>query len=185
MSEEPEWVDEVLAFWFSELDEHDWWTQSDVLDARIRTQFARLHERLVSGDELADADAGPRTMLATVIVLDQFSRHLHRGSARAYAADAAARRVARESIARGHDTSLGPAERLFLYMPFEHSEDRADQAFAVERISQLGRQDWTDFAIAHRALVDRFGRFPHRNAVLGRESTPEEIEALAGPMGAF
>jgi uncharacterized protein (DUF924 family) len=184
MSEQPAWVDDVLGFWFSELHEADWWTKSEALDAQIRTRFARLHERLTSGD-LVDAGAGPRAMLATVIVLDQFSRNLHRGSARAYAADAMARRVARGALARGHDLNLGPAERLFLYMPFEHSEDRADQALAVERIAQLGRQDWTDFAIAHRALVDRFGRFPHRNAVLGRESTTDELAALAGPMGSF
>jgi uncharacterized protein (DUF924 family) len=127
----------------------------------------------------------PRTLLATVIVLDQFSRNMFRGNPRAYAADPLARRLARQAIAQGLDAGLRREERLFLYLPLEHSEDRADQARSVELFSTLGREDWTRYALAHKAVIDRFGRFPHRNAVLGRESTPEEIVALQDPMNSF
>jgi uncharacterized protein (DUF924 family) len=182
-SSEPAWVPQVLGYWFSELEERDWWSKSDATDAAIRRRFLDLHERLVAdggGDPVE-----PRTLLATVIVLDQFSRNMFRGSARAFAADPLARRLARQGIARGLDAGLGSEERLFLYLPFEHSEDPADQAYSVELISALGREDWTRFALAHKSLIDRFGRFPHRNAVLGRQSTAEEIAALAEPMSSF
>lgn len=177
------WVDVVLRFWFSELREADWWTKSAATDAKIRERFLDLHERLVAADGSEATD--PRTTLATVIVLDQFSRNLFRGSPRAYAADPIARRLARAAIANGFDTGMQAAERLFLYLPFEHSENLADQAYSVELISQLGREDWTRYALAHQFVVERFGRFPHRNAVLGRESTAEEIAALRDPRNSF
>lgn len=183
MSREPAWVGEVLEFWFSELEEADWWKKSEALDERIRARFLGVHGQLASGE--GDIDTGARPMLAAVIVLDQFSRNLYRGSPRAYAADALARRLARDAVAQCHDLGMRPEERLFLYLPFEHSEDRADQALSVELISKLGREDWTRYAVAHQVIIDRFGRFPHRNAVLGRESTAEEIAALREPMSSF
>lgn len=179
----PDWAHEVLNFWFSELEERDWWAKDTALDERIRVRFAGLHERL-AGIETGDV-RGPEAILAAIIVLDQFSRNLFRGSARAYAADPVARRLAREAIAAGYDRDMPPAKRLFLYMPFEHSEDRADQHLSVELIAGIGRDDWSQYADAHKAIVDRFGRFPHRNAALGRVSTPEEIIAMQEPMGSF
>lgn len=182
-SREPTWVGQVLEFWFGELDEADWWTRNAAVDASIRERFLELHERLVATG--CSGVREPRTVLASVIVLDQFSRNMFRGSPRAFAADPLARRVAREAIARGLDADMRSEERLFLYLPFEHSEDTADQALSVELIAALGREDWLRFAEAHKSLIDRFGRFPHRNEVLGRPSTPEEIAALKEPMSSF
>jgi uncharacterized protein (DUF924 family) len=179
----PDWTREVLHFWFAELEERDWWAKSVVLDERIRVRFADLHEQLAGVE--ARGVHGAKAMLAAVIVLDQFSRNLFRGSARAFAADPVARRLARDAIAARYDLAMQPAERLFLYMPFEHSEDRADQRLSVDLIARLGRDDWSRYADAHKAIIDRYGRFPHRNAALGRASTPEEIVAMQEPMGSF
>jgi uncharacterized protein (DUF924 family) len=178
-----EWVDEVLHFWFSELHEADWYTHDAGLDERIRRRFLTLHKRLVA-NQCTDINQ-PRPLLAAVIVLDQFSRNMFRGSARAYAADPIARRLARQAIASRYDLDMSGQQRCFLYLPFEHSEDRADQALAVELIAQLGVESWKKYAIAHQLLIDRFGRFPHRNAILGRESTAEEIIAINEPGGSF
>lgn len=182
-ADEPAWVGEVLDFWFSELDEADWWPKSDLIDTGIRERFLDLHERL-AGTGGHDLD-GARPMLAAVLVLDQFSRNVFRGSPRAYDADPIALRLARQAISRGFDAGMPPEHRLFLYLPFEHSEDREDQALAVDLIAGLGREDWTRYALAHKAVIDRFGRFPHRNAVLGRETTAEEHAALQEPMTSF
>lgn len=180
---EAPWVQEVLAFWFSELGEAHWFSKSDVIDAQIRRRFGALHDRIVS-DGGIDADT-PRPLLAAVIVLDQFSRNMFRGTPRAFAADPLGRRLARQAIDRGFDVAMTPAERMFLYLPFEHSEDREDQALAVRLIGQLGNEEWTRYALAHQSIIDRFARFPHRNAILGRTSTPEELVLLADPMGSF
>lgn len=177
------WVEGILRFWFAELREADWWTKSAANDAKIRERFLDLHARLVAAD--GGVSVAARPALAAVIVLDQFSRNIFRGTPRAFAADPIARRLARDAVARGFDAELQPQERLFLYLPFEHSEDRADQAYSVELISRLGREDWTRYALAHQSVVERFGRFPHRNAVLGRESTAEEIAALRDPKNSF
>ncbi len=177
------WVDQVLGFWFAELREEDWWKKDAALDEKIRARFLALHERLA--DTGAIEATGPRPTLAAIIVLDQFSRNMFRNTPRAYAADPIARRLAREALAQGFDEAMRADERLFLYLPFEHSEDPADQELSVELFSRLGRDDWTRFAIAHKVIIDRFGRFPHRNAVLGRVSTPEEIAAIREPMGSF
>jgi uncharacterized protein (DUF924 family) len=154
------------------------------LDAAVRARFLTLHERLMArpSDELA---ADPRTALAAVIVLDQMSRNMFRGTARAFAADPQALRVAEAAIARGFDAGLSKEERSFLYLPFEHCEDRAAQARSVALIASLGDPELTGWAQAHRAIVDRFGRFPHRNRILGRASTAEEIEFLKQPGSGF
>lgn len=124
-------------------------------------------------------------MLAVVIVLDQFSHNLFRGSPRAFAADSIARRLSRTAIEQGFDTVMTEQERLFLYLPFEHSEDAGDQMLALDLIKTLGNQEWTHNATAHKLIIDRFGRFPHRNAILNRLSTPDEIELLKESMGSF
>jgi len=179
----PVWADEVLKFWFQELGESRWFGKSDAIDGQIRDRFLSLHEQLVANE--GEDITTPRPLLAAVIVLDQFSRNMFRGTPRAFAADPVARRLARAAIDRGFDLGMTQAERMFLYLPFEHSEDRGDQALAVDLIRRLGHAEWTRYAEAHQAIIDRFGRFPHRNAILGRASTAEEIAALKEPMGSF
>ena len=173
---EPNRVTEVLHFWFDELGEARWFEKSEHTDAQIRERFLWLHERLVA-DEGIDCMTRQQ-LLAAVIVLDQFSRNLFRDTPRAYAADPIARRLARRAIAQGLDVGMTAQERMFLYLPFEHSEDRADQALAVELLSQLGNAEWTGYALKHKAIIDRFGRFPHRNAILNRDSSADEVECL-------
>lgn len=175
-SVEPAWVSEVLNFWFEELGEAYWYAKSDGIDARIRSHFLSLHQQLVADD--GRVAATPRAMLAAVIVLDQFSRNLFRDSPRAFAADPIARSLSRSALRRGFDTAMKDQERLFFYMPFEHSEDRKDQALAVELIGRLSNEEWTRHAISHQELIVRFGRFPHRNAILNRASSAEEVTML-------
>jgi uncharacterized protein (DUF924 family) len=173
---DPSWAGDVLHFWFDELGEARWFAKSEHTDALIRERFLWLHERLVA-DEGIDCTTRHQ-LLAAVIVLDQFSRNLFRDTPHAYAADPVARRLARSAIAQGFDDAMTAQERCFLYLPFEHSEDRADQALSVELFAQLGNAGWTSYALAHQAIIDRFGRFPHRNAVLNRHSSADELEIL-------
>jgi uncharacterized protein (DUF924 family) len=178
---EPAWVTEVLQFWFDELGEAHWFAKSEEIDAQIRGRFRQLHERLVADDGFGAT--APRPLLAAVIVLDQFSRNLFRGTPRAFAADPVARRLSGTAIQQGFDVGMKVQERLFLYMPFEHSEDREDQALAIELIARLGNEEWTRDAIAHKTIIDRFGRFPHRNAILNRHSSADEVALLREPKG--
>jgi uncharacterized protein (DUF924 family) len=175
---EPAWVTDVLRFWFEELAELDWFVRNDAVDGRIRQRFLSLH-----GDITADAGvpltSPPRMLLAAVLVLDQFSRNLYRDDPRAFEADADARKLARGIIAQGFDRAMTPRERLFAYLPFEHSEDADDQALAVHLIATLGNEYWTRYALAHQIAIARFGRFPFRNAALGRASTTDEITYMS------
>jgi uncharacterized protein (DUF924 family) len=176
---QPDWATEVLHFWFGELGQADWFAKSEHIDARISERFLSLHERLAADDGIEGTMPGP--LLAAVIVLDQFSRNLFRDTPRAYAADPIARRLAGSAIAQGFDFAMTAQERLFLYLPFEHSEDRADQALGVQLIARLDNAQWTHDALQHKAIIDRFGRFPHRNAILNRESSADEIALLQRP----
>ena len=174
----------ILDFWFGSprgKSRMEWFRKDAAFDAEILRRFGELHGAAARRE--LDAWRGEReSMLALVVVLDQFSRNLYRNDPRAFAQDEYARECAREAIARGDDRVSLPVERMFLYLPFEHSEDRADQALALELMTRLDALDETrgmsDWAMKHKVIVDRFGRFPHRNAVLGRASTPEEIEFL-------
>ncbi len=180
---EPAWVGEVLDFWFREIGASRWFVKSVELDTLIRERFLALYERIVSGE--LQGFGTRRAVLAAVIALDQFPRNMFRDSARAFAGDPMARHLAREAVEQGFDTGLADEERLFLYLPFEHSEDREDQAISYELIRSIGNDYWTKYALAHKEIIDRFGRFPHRNAALGRTSTRAEIELLKDPMGSF
>jgi uncharacterized protein (DUF924 family) len=176
---EPAWVGEVLHFWFDELEAAQWFAKSDAIDAQIRGRFLALHGRVAAGD--ASIAMTQRPLLAAVIVLDQFSRNLFRGTPRAFAADPIARQLSRAAVKQRFDDAMNEQERLFLYMPFEHSEDRKDQALAVELIARLGNEEWTRDAIAHKTIIDQFGRFPHRNAILNRHSSQDEVTFLQKP----
>jgi uncharacterized protein (DUF924 family) len=181
---DPNWVDEVLRFWFRELTREQWFAGGDALDGQIRSRFLAVHRMVAAArDELLLSDA--KTALAAVIVLDQFSRNMFRGTPAAFESDAKALALAKATIAMGMADALGRDERLFLYLPFEHHEDAASQARCVELMSALGDPELTKFAQAHKDIIDRFGRFPHRNAILGRQSTAEEVEFLRGPGSAF
>jgi uncharacterized protein (DUF924 family) len=177
-------VQDVLKFWFEQTRPDQWLEKDPTFDATIRDRFLGLHEAVVFRDNnslLADA----QTALAAVIMLDQMSRNMFRGTPRAFAYDEQALWLADAAIARGFDGALSKDQRMFLYLPFEHAEDRRSQARCVELMASLGDPEVQKWAEAHRVIVDRFGRFPHRNAVLERVSTPEEIEFLKQPNSCF
>ncbi len=176
---EPTWVGEILHFWFDELQAAQWFAKSDAIDAQIRGRFLALHRRVVAGG--GSVAMTHRSLLAAVIVLDQFSRNLFRGTPRAFAADPIARELSRVAVKQRFDDGMNKQEQLFLYMPFEHSEDRKDQALAVELSARLGNEEWTRDAIAHKTIIDQFGRFPHRNAILNRHSSQDEVTFLQKP----
>lgn len=177
MTESHNMHEAVLSFWFDEIRPAQWWKADADVDALIERRFGELH-RAAARAELRAWREAPRGRLAEVLLLDQFSRNLHRGSALAYVNDAMALALAQEAIAAHADASLNPRERSFLLMPFMHSESRSTHAEAETLFETTGVQDAIDSEQRHKAVIDRFGRFPHRNAVLGRESTPEEIEFL-------
>ena len=177
-------AEDVLEFWFDEATRPHWYLRSEAFDARVRDELGPLHARAVRG-ELDAWATEPRGALAVIILLDQASRNLHRGSADAFASDALALKHARATVDAGHDRAFTEVERVFLYMPFEHSEALADQERCVALMSELPTPQWRDYAERHHRIVARFGRFPHRNAVLGRESTPEELEFLKQPGSSF
>ena len=154
----------------------------------LMSRFAPAFWRFTEWSPVALEDAllaDAKTALAAVIVLDQFSRNMFRGTGGAFANDAKALAIAQKAIARGFGVSLSNDEQLFLYLPFEHQENVDAQARSVELISALGDPELTKYARAHKDVIDRFGRFPHRNAILGRTSTAEELEFLKGPGSSF
>ena len=176
------WAFDVLHFWFDEVGPDQWYGTGARLDPVIQERFASVHDALATRALVPRANDA-NEMLAAVLVLDQFSRHIFRGTPRAYAYDALALAHARAALATGLDAGLSPAERMFLYLPLQHSESLVDQDEAVQLFTSLGNDNWTRYAVDHRHVIARFGRFPHRNAVLGRESTPAELEAIAAGIG--
>ena len=179
-----DWISDVLAFWFDELDRAAWFRVDAETDHEIRERFLVLYEVLTTWpveDALASADRA----LATILVLDQFPRNMFRDGPQAFATDARAREVAERAVARGLDKEVAVERRLFFYLPFEHSEDRRDQQRSVELVRALGDAEYERYALAHKDIIDRFGRFPHRNDILGRETTPQEAEFLKEPGSKF
>jgi uncharacterized protein (DUF924 family) len=178
------WSREVLDFWFTEVSRKDWFRSGSALDTAILRRFGALYHRLADlpVEQIA---ATPQSSLAACIVLDQFPRNMFRGTAAAFATDAKARRVADIAISRGFDRQSNNDERCFFYLPFEHSEDLRDQARSVELFEELGDPENTYYALAHQAVIQRFGRFPHRNRWLGRTSTPAEEDFLRQPASSF
>jgi uncharacterized protein (DUF924 family) len=174
----------VLHFWFNELRPQQWWSASEALDQDIKARFQALHEAARQG-ELDDWRASAEGRLAEIIVLDQFSRQIYRGRPEAFACDAMALTLAQTAVALHADAELGLGQRTFLYMPYMHSESRQIHAVAVKLFSALGVSNSLDFERRHQAIIDRFGRFPHRNAILGRPSTPEELAFLQTPGSSF
>lgn len=181
----------VLDFWFGPKPgaaRAEWFRKDPAFDEEIRQRFGELHAA-AARRELEAWRLSPEPMLALVIVLDQFSRNLYRGDARAFAQDAHALECAKQAVARKDDLGLLPVQRQFLYLPYEHSESLADQELCVELMRSLDAFEETrgvsEWAVRHRDVIARFGRFPHRNAALGRSSTPGETEFLLQPGSAF
>src|SRR5688572_19613046 len=177
---------EVLRFWFGEGAEYGavhkrWFAKDPAFDAEVLARFLKLNEELSASRAWLD---GPRECLARIIVLDQFPRNMFRGTPRAFASDPLALSAARHAIARGFDGDWLRVEKIFGYLPFEHSESLPDQERACELMRPLGAEQY-DYALRHKAIIERFGRFPHRNAILGRKSTPDEIEFLKRPGSGF
>lgn len=184
---------EVLNFWFGEgpgegKAQKRWFEKDPAFDALVTKQFQNLHQEMFDGKVRHWLDH-PRDCLARIIVLDQFPRHIYRGSARAFSTDALAREAAKHAVSQSWDRDLLAVERMFAYLPFQHSEALADQLRACELCEPLTAfaetADAYRYALAHRDIIRRFGRFPHRNAVLGRVSTAEEAEFLKLPGSSF
>jgi uncharacterized protein (DUF924 family) len=164
--------DDILAFW-TEAGPDNWYKKDDGFDAAIRDKFLSTYEAAAQGG-LSAWQESPKSALALVILLDQFPRNMFRDSARAFAADPLARDVADKAIASGFDKAVARELRAFFYLPFMHSEDLADQEYCVALCRALGDEDNIKYAEIHADIIRRFGRFPHRNPVLGRDTTPEE-----------
>jgi uncharacterized protein (DUF924 family) len=193
-------VDDILAFWYGKPTAADygryrkaWFTKDDSFDAQIRQQFLSDYEKAAAGDYAHWSDP-PRSAVALLLLLDQLPRNLFRGEARSFATDDQALAITKQLVDTDADKLLMPAYRFFIYLPFEHSEAMADQNRCVELMELLveevpdledGFKSGLDYALRHREVIERFGRFPHRNEILGRQSTSEEIEFLQQPGSRF
>lgn len=184
-------IAKVIDFWFGSEASGErgqnrdvWWVKNPQFDETVRRELGKLHEMATSGELETWADDADGA-LALIVLLDQVPRNIHRDTPGAFATDDMARAVTRIALDRGFDQALPPVMRLFVYLPLEHSEVLADQEDCVRLIETLGDADVLDYAIRHRDIVARFGRFPHRNAILGRESTPEEAAFLKEPGSSF
>jgi uncharacterized protein (DUF924 family) len=174
----------VLQFWFHEITPAQWWKVDPAFDRLIADRFGELHGQATKA-ELFGWRVDPRGRLAEIIVLDQFSRNIFRGDRRAFESDALALALAQEAVATKADAALTTEEKAFLYMPYMHSESRTIHAVAERLFRENAPKSSHDFELRHKAIIDRFGRYPHRNAMLGRESTSEEVAFLAEPGSSF
>ncbi len=191
----PSSVGGILDFWFGRENEpgygefrNVWFQKDEDFDREVQTRFREDHERAANGD-LDEWREEARSALALVILLDQFPRNIFRGDAQTHATDAKAQEVSEHAIERALDRELSAFQRMFLYMPFMHSESIEAQRRSVELFQRLrdepGGPDVVSYAIGHRDIVEQFGRFPHRNDILGRQTTPEEAEFLTQPGSSF
>lgn len=179
---ERDWVNEVLSFWFEELTVEDWFKQNDRVDTAIRERFGDLYTQLKSSPP-DQKDMNPDTALATIIVLDQFPRNMFRGEAAAFGSDNIAAALTRSAVDAGLDSGLVQDKKSFMYMPLMHSESLADQERGIMLFKALGNENNLKYAIEHRDVIAKFGRFPHRNRALGRESTADELDYLKTASG--
>ena len=178
-------ADEVLTFWFHEIAPSQWWAVDEAFDAQLRARFGGLLSQAAQG-ELHAWRSSVRGRLAEVIVLDQFSRNIHRGTPQAFAQDAMALALSQEAVAGGALQALGePLERTFLLMPYMHSESARIHVEAEALFKAWAPENNHDYELRHKAIIDRFGRYPHRNQILGRLSTDEELAFLREPGSSF
>jgi uncharacterized protein (DUF924 family) len=176
--------DSVNRFWFEELKPEDWFKKSEKRDETIKERFAAIYDRLREGVPASWLET-PDGYVAAIIVLDQFPRNMFRGEKRSFATDPLALDLAKQAVASGIDTQLPVFKRWALYLPFEHSEDAADQVRCIQLMTALANPVALDWALRHKAVIDRFGRFPHRNTILNRATTNEEAEFLRQPGSSF
>lgn len=174
----------IIDFWFAELEPKQWWQKDEKLDLMIQSRFGGLHSKAKAGELFLWRETA-LGCLAEVIVLDQFSRNIYREQPESFACDAMALVLAQCAIAKGVDKSLSDEQRVFLYMPFMHSESKLIHTEAVKLFRSVGIQSNLDFEYKHKVIIDRFGRYPHRNQILGRQSTEDEIEFLKQPNSGF
>ena len=189
---------EILDFWFGPADQLEssyderrrvWFGKDEAVDQDIRDRFSSIYQQIVEGN-CKDWQTSPEGCLALILVLDQFTRNMFRGQPQAFETDPQALKITQRALALGLDRELAPVQRLFLYLPLEHSENRDHQQQAVTLFQALAdeHQEFNDtyvYALKHQAVIERFGRFPHRNEILGRPSTPEELEFLQQPGSSF
>ncbi|WP_367606837.1 DUF924 family protein [Legionella sp. W05-934-2] len=175
---------DVLDFWFNTLSPADWWKKDNTLDNLINVQFLELHTQASQG-ELVNWRSSALGSLAEVILLDQFSRNIFRDTPQSFSFDGMALLLAQFAIHNKFDEALDPKQRSFLYMPFMHSESLIIHKQAKQLFSQPQMEANYEFELKHAAIIERFGRYPHRNAILGRQSTPEELEFLKQPNSSF
>lgn len=175
---------DILSFWFDELSDKDWFQPTPAIDAQIFRRFRMTHLALSRHVE-PQWRVDPSARLAAIIVLDQLPRNMYRGSPLAFATDGIARREARLALEVGADQLVHARQRMFFYLPFEHSENMADQDLCCSLFSMMQNPDLLDYAHRHRDIIARFGRFPHRNAVVGRETSDTEAEFLQEPGSSF
>lgn len=175
---------DVLDFWFNELEPKDWFVSSSELDKTITFRFGDLLKSAAQSELFTWRDSA-KGRLAEVIVLDQFSRNIYRNTPKAFAQDPLALALAQEAISLGLDQELETKQRSFLYMPFMHSESAIIHQQAVELFNEPGMENNYEFELKHKVIIDRFGRYPHRNDILGRSSSPEEVEFLTQPGSSF
>ena len=172
----------IIDFWFSESSRDYWFRATPEMDAQLRDRFIDTW-LAAAEDKLSSWEESPEGALALAIILDQFPLNMFRGKSLSFATEAQARKIARTAIDKEFDLKLSDEQKCFIYMPFMHSEDMADQDRSIELFDQSGLEESIRFAHHHRDIVQRFGRFPHRNKILGRHSRQEEIEYLASPEG--
>lgn len=174
----------ILTFWFDETSPAQWWKVDPGFDQLIRSRFSEVHA-MASRCECYGWRREPKGRLAEIIVLDQFSRNMHRGTPLAFACDPLALALSQEAVALDVGRLLSPDELAFLYMPYMHSESGAIHEVALQLFKAAGLQANIEFELRHKSIIDRFGRYPHRNATLGRSSTDEELAFLARPGSSF
>ncbi len=175
---------DILTFWFDTLSPQNWWQKDDALDNQIKNQFEDIHQR-ARQCELYPWRQTAKGALAEIIILDQFSRNIYRNKPESFAQDALALALAQSAIDKGFDNELSPQEKSFLYMPYMHSESRDIHKIAVKLFDMEELKHNLEFEIKHKVIIDRFGRYPHRNNILGRVSTQEEIAFLTEPNSSF
>ena len=175
---------EVIEFWFSQTDTSQWFKKDPEFDQLIRRRFLDAHAKATRCELFAWRTTALGS-LAEIVVLDQFSRNMFRDRPESFAYDSISLVLAQAAIANGFDAELPPVQRTFLYMPFMHSESLRIHEEAVRLFTQLGEKISLDYEMKHKAIIERFGRYPHRNKILGRNSSPEELAFLSGPGSSF